>query len=562
MIAHYIHQAALRWIGGAGIVIALCGLIVWNTHASVGFYTTQLQHPDTDEQVLVDNVPYQIESGQVYRDATPVTGNSALRPLRLAYAVLLARRMPLFGLAGTDPQELQVAVDSLQKAQDALANSQHSTANKNAVQSLYPIQFLDTLAKAEDARQTLLKQPTEAHETHYEQTLRQTLAAKKTALADFSSAWEGQIGTSSIRFPDFGGTLSTQTMRATLFNILNDLKDERATLDRRLACTNGLVSECENVPSLPHLSPPALSAGANRPLVSEIQRIWGGAYGSQTNISAGPTRRDIVLQQSACLGSLQGPYTTTIFSRTTDGVQSPGLAYLEDIFFIPTDTPHAPVLGYERGTLGISYTPLNPFKYYTCPEVGEDIGEALAVRAVTVFALSHPEIATKARAKLLKNPILVSQTDAALYVQEALETSRVKPQGPTGKMLQELSLMLQKKTAGLQYLLDDITHVSTTDAELAQRGINFDISARTLFLTHSAFPSFFRIGAASDVLTNLRILDNADTSTLLASLKTYSTLRLYVPEEKIVHDLRAFLQFENRLTPKAPTPSPTSETTK
>ena len=111
--------------------------------------------------------------------------------------------------------------------------------------------------------------------------------------------------------------------------------------------------------------------------------------------------------------------------------------------------------------------------------------------------------------------------------------------------------MWRERNGGLDVLVSLIVSVNNQDMKLSARGVPFDLSARTLFLTHSAFPSLFlalspRTGVSP---ITLRETTSTDASSIRADVIPYTELVRTVPREKIVHDFEAFLSFEEISVP-------------
>ena len=175
-----------------------------------------------------------------------------------------------------------------------------------------------------------------------------------------------------------------------------------------------------------------------------------------------------------------------------------------------------------------------------------------ATKATQNFANRYPSLAISARNQLLKNPQIVYETDVISYIQSASEELRGRKDLAAPVMKNELNnliLMFHEKSAGLEFLVRDIVRVNSNDLRLKKSGIPFDISARTLFLTRSAFPSLFlsqnpRAGAIS---AGIRVQNDEDRARFFSKIERYSFLRTTTSREKIVHDIHAYLKMENLL---------------
>src|SRR6185436_17400353 len=87
------------------VAIFFCTSLVyisWREMQAITFFSNALANVGAQENILVNGKTYGIEAGVVYdTNGNLVTGLPAFAPLRLAYALELARRSPLFSIEGT-----------------------------------------------------------------------------------------------------------------------------------------------------------------------------------------------------------------------------------------------------------------------------------------------------------------------------------------------------------------------------------------------------------------------------------------------------------------------------
>jgi len=538
----------------AAISLGLLALSVLASHqayVNLDTYSHALAAVHAEEVVTIESRPYRVINGVVYRGQTPVTGLAALPALQLAYATMLARRDPLFAVPGVDPDQLRQSIAALARAQTQLATIQQDDASKGLAQRLYPIHFLQSLADLESARQTLLAEPTMAHARAYDQRLLQALQEKQGALRDFSQAFDVATKMSTGQIALFGGALSASTEASTLDALGNDLSLESATVRVRLRCLNGFASYCSDVPTPSFARTPALTPNASIAMAHEIQATWDAAFGN------GPSQRSgALLAYSTCLPNNPTPRIMLATHRAYTGLVT-SITYADDIYMYKLSTLRDPYATYMERTYGSQYTVMNPFQFYLCPQVGIDYGTAVAIVHIAAFAESHPALVPDARAKLMQE--FPTEQDAGNYLAAVFDQSS----GATideRHALRELAVMLQERTGGLEDIVANIADVMLTDTSEPLRG-SIDTQVSYEFLTHSAFPTFFRIGASADaLLAGLYAPDPMAQEMLKRQLVTYTSLRPTVPHSTIVHDLRSFLITEGKLMAST-TPSTTPPTT-
>jgi hypothetical protein len=332
-------------------------------------------------------------------------------------------------------------------------------------------------------------------------------------------------------------------MRQALELLAEETEMNTDTLAHREWCLIGFTRLCPNVPEVTVASTTPITGAVS--LTHEIGDLWrdAGATGTATQVA---------LSKSACLPQQPAPYHMVFRDQRTEGGTLRILSYADNVFFnnvnVSKDFPYSV---YARTKLDMHYTPLNPLKFYTCPQVGIDFGNASAIVRIAEFARTHPDIAPRERLSLLDEGL--SENAVRSYLHAALlndSTPSIRHE------LEELALMTARKTADFDQALRDLVHIVKTDTAPHMDGV-VDVSARTQLLTHSAFPTFYRIGARDDSFIDVLyshpadVIERFDRETL-----SYRDLRTHVPRAILVHDLRTFLNFENRNTSTIPTRSP------
>lgn len=501
------------------LLLALGVALYAREHSRVAaiYYAKELAQAQTVENVVVSGNTYTVEHGLVLKAGRPIGGPLAWRAQKLAYQVTLARRDPLLAIPGTDPDALTTQLNRLELAQKTLADAQTSPANAALIANLYPTAFLHSVAMLERIRQRLLAHPTEEVARIYNKALLKTASLRSANLNAFTDAFAQATG-NNVTVAQFGGLISKNTQLRVLFGLQDDAVAVEQEALRRARCTTGSVDFCEAIQAatLPNTEPFIAKPDA---LTQEIAWLWNQTYGTTT------PRTIVLIPSSACVAA-PGPHRLTLSTRQLDGTPVRTLSYADTIFFVDTSTLPLPFWDYARNELGISYAPVTPFSYYSCPRIGIDFGTALATERIDAFVKTQPQ-----------------------------------PGIQTEHALQELALMFKKRTAGLEYIVADIVHVIQVGTS-KPRDEWVDISARYEFLTHSAFPTFFRIGASSDtIFESLYAQDAGATEGLTSQLVPYDIARQLVGRQALIEDMAAYLRLENRLKPGTPstTPATTSQ---
>ncbi len=526
-------------------------------NASLSFFKEALRDAETSEKISVRGKKYNVENGIVTSESgDTIKPSEELDALKATYALTMARRSPLFGIAGTNPNTLKQTVDELKNVVEDLAKAQDNPRDATMVaSSLYPIDFLYSLSALEENRLKLLASGTNTDSDNYEKSLRDTIRAGKRDIENFKKSFQKIIGAKSMRFLGLGGAMTTESMLETISLIQEGISRNENILLKRNLCISGKTKFCDKT---------AIEIPAFRKLITNLKKPSGknippliaNAREILMEASGRPIEKNdilVVLERSNCLGALPGPYYLWVRTLTDNGEPTFRIFYAEDLFFLPRSAEGSGTMNrYQYTKLGVSFSLLNPTVFYMCPEIGSDISRAYGTLATTAFAKEHPSLAVPARNLLLESSLVTYGHDAALYIQTALAELKTRKDPfseAIKKELANLTLMFNERSAGLEFIVEDIVKVNSTDLHLKETGVPFDVSARTLFLTHSAFPSLFlsQNPSAGAVNVRLHVQNKKDQETLFSGVKRYSDLRLSVPHEKIVSDIRAFLKMEGKL---------------
>src|SRR3989344_7146478 len=135
----FIHRKSPSGVIAAGCILAFfslaLGVFIFREQA-ISFFSSALQQADVIETVSVQGGTYRVDRGFVSRsDGVLVRPAQTIKALRLAYALTLARRSPLIGLAGTNADKLDAATTQLEEVQDTLADLQDEEEDKRLIRN-------------------------------------------------------------------------------------------------------------------------------------------------------------------------------------------------------------------------------------------------------------------------------------------------------------------------------------------------------------------------------------------------------------------------------------------
>ena len=468
----------------------------------------------------------------------PITGSDALPALRLAYARAAAQRSPLLGLPGVDPDALERAVEELEKSQELMAAIQATSSDAALVSSLYPLTFLATLPELERARRQFIESPSEANLRLYEKRQRASLSAEIRDIRAFDDSSRAKL-TNSFSMPGLGGIITSESLFAGVANVQQRIREVQALLAERNRCFAGAFERCAPadiaIPTLPDSLPSSAMSESARSLAGEIKSLY------QKMLEA-PMPRTVVLSSSSCLAALPGPYAF---------VERPGIpnampAFINEMFFLPIDAVAREPLSYFSylgSTYRLKLMRINPMMFYMCPTVGSDVGRIHALKKIDAFAASHPTIAAAERT-LLHSSADLREDYAVAYLRAALaETAGSAEQAHSD--IVELALMYRYRSAGLDDIILSIASVNAYHATIVQSGVPFDVSARTLFLSHSAYPALFLAHpSVGSTTVSIQSPTAASRDALLRNYRLYSSLRNTMSQDDFIREIRAFVKSE------------------
>ena len=475
---------------------------------------------------MVDGATYTVAGSSVTSAGAPVTDGVRLSALELAYALTLVRRSPILDLEGTDPEKLRAAVTQLATSQKKLSDAQTTDANKAAIQSLYPISFLNALTDAEAARQQFIASGSDKDEQSYQEKLLAAIAAGKNDVASFSTSYR------SVGHPAYalaGGVVQGKAIQAELQSIQTGFSTVEARARARAECIAGSTQACDTNELALDLSGATTTASATHVPQSVYDTI------SLFKLKTSPTI--VYLTDTDCISSLNGqPY---YLLTATQGVTS--ILYAGDAYFTRLGDRFDSVF---FRNLGVSYLYYNPIIYYSCFESPGIIAQAEATQqAAQALGLSGQSALDE---RSIQNALRAALQNASSTQQHEL----LKPY-----------LMLQDSSAGFDQLVYEIGLGGERLLGQSAAGIGVDTSAKFYYDAKSGFYALFLASNPSAGSKKTDLYAKATVNPFASTVVPWSTLRTTVSVQSIQHDLHIF--FVLHLDPSAiawavpkPTPPP------
>lgn len=411
--------------------------------------------------VSVEGTEYAVENGSLRATGEERADTSAV--LETVLELALTERDPLLDITGTDTETLKEAINDLSRVAEELAVVQQTKRDAALIAHLYPLDFLSYLVELETSRREFLDARSYESMRAYKKNLREAISTGKKEARDFVFSF--REATRDARISEFRGISGLLDLRDGAWSdaLMARFDELEKTLSARDRCTSGRVP-CD----VAHFAPPVPAQPA-RLLSEPPTQLTAEVYGLFKRSVGGESTTIVELTESVCAASLPPPYYLWVQNATTKDA----LRLLNDVFFIPTDRK-GEVLSYMRETLDMSYTPINPFTFYVCPDSGRDVSDAYV----------------------------------AMY-QEELPAH-------------ELALMQKNRGAGLEKVVREAAELLRADLDLKHDGVPFFLSAGEMFMTHSAFLTLFQTYNPSFGPTIAAPRESAPVPTALAR---YSLMR-------------------------------------
>lgn len=524
--------------------LTLCCLsIVYGVHAYF-FFSKELREQGITESVRIGVHTYSVDKGLVLSENLPVTGIMALKALRVAYGKVLAERSPLMGLEGTNTDALRKHTLLLKNTMEDISLLQDTPEDAELVKnSLYPIDFLYALSSLESARKQFIASGSEfdldTYNGAFDSVFETGIKDSKRLLDAFT------YETRANDFPrivGFSGTITATSSRRSLESIPDSLARVRTQATKRSLCLSGVTLFC------PTLSTPAIPKSQTlQPFQPDTQTTFEARLGSILRSVSATTTYDklyapVRLRRSTCLASLPPPHNlqASILLQTNFNL----FRYLNDMYFIPTAGNSGPVPEFLRDRYGLTYLAINPMTFYLCPHLVEDVSVAQAILQTAAIARKYEDIPNSHRSTLIVG--VPTAVDAIAYIREAADMIKHEALPPAyAQEIISASLIFVQQSAGLDAVVAHIAYVNAHDLTLKKEGAPFDLSAKTLFQTHTAAPSLFlfrQIGAVSPLATTT----TEDWRTLNKKFESYSNLQQNVTDDVIIRQIRIMDNIEKK----------------
>lgn len=483
---------------------------------AIQFFSGALARASIDETVSVHGVTYEVKNGVVLQGDERVEDLDALR---LAYEKATARRNPLISLAGTDPDDMDRALATLEEAQRELSGVQSDPNSARLVaSSLYPIGFLRDAAELERDRNDFLANGTAEAATVYEAQLRLTISDYLNELSRYKSAFERSVPTTMRSYSTAGLLIDRQSSLHALDALTLGMEGTKREYNSRLGCFMGAITSCDDsMIALSHIassSDPDLTA-AERTQVAEVRGILGATL-PITHDPRPITNATIVqLDDTACGASsdMLPLFINVIGHSWIDGSRLAAPILVSDMRLNRTTELNSIPFESYFAKRNITYVLSDPTSHYECPYVENDFATLSAVQEIAQMAASEPlspyadpneRPAVEAIERRLSSPALITESDARAYVNAAIDLANSPDASREMKNeAAQMMLLLRYTGSGFPDMIDKVAETERRNVfALTAHNVPVDLHADTLFYYRSAFFLFF-------MATNQSVVGNA-----------------------------------------------------
>lgn len=489
-------KGALYLLAAACVAALLIGLwSAWARRAS-SVLSAMLAHARVSETVSFKGIEYLVVDGELHASSTPAP-SVRLKVFGLAYEKALARRSPLFSLAGTDPDELGRSVDKLEATKEGLATMQPDERSSTLVdQDLFPIEFLRSAAQLERDRLAFLATGNAADGKTYEKRFFETVRLYQKELDAYERGFREIVPEDERKYAAGNVLITREGILHALSTLRRSVESTAARQYARSRCSAGDTRACNasdlEAPTV-EIPPARDVSAASRELSLDIRRIVADVRRTSTLFKNDPS---ILLSTSVCTGDIPGDPIFFVNSPTAQ-VPDPSFRplYVGNIRFVQASEYRKVGFFGTLDDLGVDYINTPPLLHYTCSGYGRDFSMVHWVREVRTMALKErvSSFATDDVKKELEDiersfteiGALTRESDAARYVKLLVEdVPNVPP--PLKARAESFALARKNNTAAYEQVVKSIADIEAANVRVKKKGLPADLDAPYLFFFRSS----------------------------------------------------------------------------
>lgn len=528
------------------------------------FYARALEVNQVREHVSVRGTRYVVDGATVSSDAaSAVPESEALAARRLAYALTLAKRQPLMAIPGTDPDELDAVLETMDMVARELGGLQSDREHALLIEeALYPTDFLRAMTDLERARSRFIEKGTDDSWNDYDAALLSAFSAFDRDLFEHERAFRRIVPVHAAPYQVFGGVITRDRIIES-FGALRSGARERAAQNRqRTTCLRGHIGACDmydlSEPALVMRSPSA--DAATQPYITEIRSAYATAT-RQPAFQGGPVYR---LADSVCLSDRGVPPLFSVQERRRGVPESLTVEFIGDIFFLPARSVEGSAYHsyFDDNDVRYIYFPL--WEHYKCPQLVSDTSRVFQMMQIRDLARTTPissSISRSAQGDDVRSTEsvvatgrdgVVYETDTVRYLdaaRRALASTENRPD--LEETVRGLVLADRYRSVRLDLFARRVIADEAVNIGLMQKGVPVELDAKYLFYVQSGFFSLF-LGNNPSVVGMQEPPYVEDTSERPSPFVTFSGLRSTESYASLVHDMSFFFGLHNRASTAIP----------
>lgn len=533
------HAYAYSVTALACVVVALLSLAHWQTGTQVAFMKGALENAGVEETVEVNGHHYMVKGGRVIDHAGALLEEDSI-PLRvytLAYELALARRSPVLAIPGTDTDKLTDAAIDLAENQRHIGALQEDPKIAELVSSsLYPVKFLQALARAEAARREFLGAGNEASARAYQRALLDAVHAYESDARAISRAIE-TIVKKDRKFVVLAGSIDLSSINGALASIAERASFMRQKLVQRGACINGTLTLC--IPE--DLKVPTIdvtqekSETSSLSLANDVISLLSKGYDGAALRQYRPL---VALHGSSCADGFPEPhyYLLRVHEKRPEDIRIGALLFVGDLLSYRTDqlmqrteSPNDPIAALREK--GVSFAVFSPGNYYLCPSIGEDLGRSVATYKAFVMHYGTSSVARS----------VADERESQRYIASVLSTP-----GSSKSVIDEatdIALMFNGKSANLDLIAQEIADYQNGTIRQKEQGLSIDVGAEWEFLVRSGVTALLMFQHNERGIESVSIFSDTLPTRERVPLVRWSDIRTRISESEIIEDIRTLTEF-------------------
>ncbi len=422
--------------------------------------------------------------------------------LRVLYWSTIAAHNPSLALPGTNIARLRASIDELSRSLQELKNVA-TDANVDTLNSLYPLNFLNSLERLELTRRELIAEPTSAHVRAYRKAVRNAIRAYEVDLDHFIRDFKTAVPENDMEFLVTEGVVTRERTLDALRLLRARAPEMRARLRDQELCSWGLTPVC----NLAWIGFPSLESTSSRenikPLSSEVientrtllqSMVIPGHYVDTTVIG---------LNESACVSDPQRRFFSITYSdSSTSTSHYTNASVIADARLVRlSEQKSTPLLTYYHDVLNINFIPASETNHYQCLSYAKDLGRVYAANNARLLALENPLSAHTINNTVMTRlrdfeHTLSGQTVHERDIHDYLQFASLQKESfdaDTRLLIADLILQFSYASSGFETALMKITQVSDEHVRHHALGLPTTtiLEPRFLFQVRSGYTALF-----------------------------------------------------------------------